>query len=51
MSTPSHKTSSNPRIMQLKRATVSAAGAMVFRGRLNTGGPKSVLTLGIHRQV
>jgi hypothetical protein len=30
---------------------VSAAGAMVFRGRLNTGESKSVLTLGIRRQV
>ena len=31
-------------------ATVSAAGAIDFRGRLNTRGSKSVLTLGIHRQ-
>lgn len=37
--------------MQLKRATVSTVGATVFHGRLNTAKPKSVLTLGLCRQV
>ena len=50
MSTPSHTTSSNPRIMRVKMGTVSTAGPMVFRGQLNTGEPKSVLTLVSGRQ-